>query len=148
MTSSKLDDWTEIAPGTRWNCLRCGRCCRRDWAINLTWKEYDRIRADGRFDRMVIDTFKVNREEGTSHPVYVVSGGCPLLDRETSLCTVYEERPYTCAVYPFLMMPDGTILGHEECPGFGHGEKIDLRDLKRVILKERKRAGIIVSENP
>ena len=135
-------EWEEIGPETRWRCLRCGKCCRRDWAINLTWAEYDRIRSDPRFGEMVIDTVKVDEGTGMSHPVYRIPGKCPLLDDKRSLCKVHPDRPYTCVAYPFLLMPDGKLMGHSECPGFGHGDPLDIEEISRMLIEERKKAGM------
>ncbi|MEJ2068270.1 MAG: hypothetical protein P8Y09_10075, partial [Deltaproteobacteria bacterium] len=59
---------------------------------------------------------------------------------------VYPEWPYTCATYPFLLMPDGELMIHPYCEGFGHGPVVDPDRMRRKIIEERKRAGMIVDE--
>ena len=135
-------EWTPLEPGTRWECLRCSWCCRQPWAVNLTWWEFERLENDDRASDLRVDRVEVDQGTGLTHPYFVIDGKCPALDDGTSLCTLYPDWPYTCATYPFLLMPDGRLLVHMECEGFGHGEVIDRNRMRERILRERRRAGM------
>ncbi|MEA3560044.1 MAG: YkgJ family cysteine cluster protein [Candidatus Thermoplasmatota archaeon] len=137
-------EWSELKKGTRWKCIRCMRCCRQSWSVNLTWWEYNRMVRDPRARDLEIDRVEVDPETGLSHPYFVIHGQCKLLDERSHSCTIYPDWLYTCATYPFLLMPDGSLLAHLECPGFGHGEIIDHDQMKEKIMKERVRAGMVV----
>jgi len=136
-------EWNEVAPGLRWECLRCSDCCKKDWAINLTWKEYDRLREDPGVGELEGLGLEVDPETGLDHPFFRLNGACPMLREEGAVCTLYPDWPYTCAVYPFLLLPDGRLLAHSECLGLGHGNPIDIGLWKRRIALERKKAGMV-----
>ena len=91
-----------------------------------------------------MNRIEVDRETGRTHPYFVINGKCPMLKEKGSICTLYPDWPYTCATYPFLLMPDGTILCHSNCAGFGHGSVVHAEDIKSKILREREKAGIPV----
>ena len=40
-------------------------------------------------------------------------GYCPLLDRETMLCSVYEERPQVCKSYSNMKCEKIRLLSYE-----------------------------------
>lgn len=140
-------DWVPLEPGTRWECRRCSWCCKRPWAVNLTWWEYERLRNDPRASGLVVDRVEVDQETGMTHPYFVINEKCPMLKEEGAVCTLYPDWPYTCATYPFLLMPDGTIRCHSKCAGFGHGDVVDAAEMRSKIIRERNRAGIIVESD-
>ncbi len=48
---------------------------------------------------------------------------CPLYNKETKLCLVYENRPMSCRTYPLEY--DGSsfqVIDADDCPGIGFGE--------------------------
>jgi len=104
------------------------------------------MREDDRFSDLDIDRIEVDPKSGLTHPLFQIDGKCPLLNERTSLCRVYPDWPYTCATYPFLLMPDGELMVHPECAGFGHGPVVDKTDIVMKIIRERIRAGMIVEE--
>lgn len=146
--SSEMDlikkDWAPLEYGTRWVCLRCSWCCKRPWAVNLTWWEYERLSNDPRAAILNIDKVEVDQGTGLTHPYFVIKDKCPMLKEDGAVCTLYPDWPYTCATYPFLLMPDGTIQCHSKCAGFGHGDIVNAAEMRAKILRERKKAGIIV----
>lgn len=139
-------EWSEVEKGARWECIRCMNCCRRSWAINLTWREFDRMARDPRAKDLEINKLEVDHETGLSHPYFVIQGKCKLLDERSHSCTIYPDWLYACATYPFLLMPDGSLLVNSRCPGLGHGEIVDHYKMKEKILKEREKAGMIHPE--
>ncbi len=136
-------EWFEVKEGTRWECIRCSDCCRKDWAINLTWKEYDRLRADPRVGDLPGLGLEVDPQTGLDHPYFRLNGACPMLRAEGAVCTLYPDWPYTCAVYPFLLLPDGRLMAHKGCIGFGHGGPVDIERWKGRVLDERAKAGMV-----
>jgi Fe-S-cluster containining protein len=135
-------DWTLFTEGLRWKCIRCGWCCRQAWAVNVTWTEYERCSTDRRFDRLGIDRLEIEEGTGRTHPYFVIDGACPLLDKERSLCSVHSDWFYTCATWPFLLLPDGSIMVNLHCRGFGSGPLVDARMMAQRIIAERGRAGM------
>jgi Fe-S-cluster containining protein len=135
-------EWTPLAEGMRWECIRCGWCCRQPWAVNVTWPEYERCAGDRRFNRLRIDRLEVEEGTGRTHPYFVIEGACPLLDRDRSLCSVHPDWFYTCATWPFLLLPDGKLMVNRNCKGFGSGPCIDVGRMVDRVLRERSRAGM------
>lgn len=97
---------------TRWECQRCGNCCR-DFIISKN-KALSKIQ-DGK-------------------PV------CRYLNWQ-NLCENYLERPFLCKLYPFIADPTTTLKEdgiakpqnafkperlkiHTECPGYGKGKRV------------------------
>ena len=130
-------EWVPVTSKTRWKCLSCGFCCTRNWRINLTWKEYDRIK-----DLLNITEMVEDEGTGMSHPIYTIAEKCERYDPDTRLCTIYSDRLYTCAAFPFLLVDKKTLLRSKYCKGFGHGEVVDKKKMKKHITKWRKRAGM------
>lgn len=135
-------EWSEVKEGIRWECIRCSDCCRKDWTINMTWKEYDRLRADRRVRDLPGLGLEVDPETGLDHPFFRLDGACPMLRPEGAVCTLYPDWPYTCAVYPFLLLPDGRLMVHRGCRGLGHGRPLDIKEWKDKVLRERAKAGM------
>ena len=128
--------WEPFTPGTRWECLRCGRCCRESWRVNLTWKEYDRLK-----DVLDINGVVLDERTGMSHPVMELEGICKGLDPEKNLCTIYRKRMYSCATFPFSLSPEGVLMVSRYCQGFGSGPLLKEEELAELILRWRKKAG-------
>ena len=136
------EEWRELEDQDRWECIRCSWCCKTGWRINLTWYEYKRMMDDPRFDSFRTDRLEEDPATGRTHPFYKIEGRCPLLKGD-NICSVYPDWPYTCATYPFLLMPDGSMMVHNKCAGFGHGDLVDEEEMRGKIIRERKRAGMI-----
>ena len=98
---------------TKWECQHCAKCCR------------DIILSKNKSFSIVVD----------GSPV------CKYLETSTNMCTDYENRPYICRIYPFVVDFD-KMLGsdgvarpsiafslenlkmHSECLGYGKGKRI------------------------
>ncbi|MFO8051144.1 MAG: YkgJ family cysteine cluster protein [Thermoplasmatota archaeon] len=138
------EEWAELHGGIRWRCIRCMKCCKSSWAVNLTWFEFERSGQDPRASDLDIHKVEVDPDTGLSHPYFVIGNKCRLLDESTRSCRLYPDWFYTCATYPFLLMPDGTLRVHEKCSGIGHGDLMTLHDIREMILKERQRAKMVL----
>ena len=112
--------------------------------MDLTWHEYGRILADSRFKVHPLFQREVDPITGLDHPFFFIKDKCPYLEEKDMTCTRYPEWFYTCATYPFLLDPSGSLFYHKECRGIGQGEEVDIEVMIRKILKERERAGMMV----
>jgi len=98
---------------TRWECQMCGDCCRD---VVLTKNKNLSIIKDGK-------------------------AVCKFFDEKNNRCLDYNNRPFICKSYPFVIDMDkvvdenGTarpqqafklenLKIHSECPGFGKGKRI------------------------
>lgn len=138
---------TSITKKTKWECQHCGKCCK---GLIISKDKSLSVNKDG---EMV----------------------CKYLDTETKLCKNYNERPFICRVYPFIVnfnlaMPDSKGISrpqrafklenmkiHSDCTGYGKGKRVlanknlqkkfDALGLKFAVeLKERVKAGKGVSD--
>ncbi len=64
---------------------------------------------------------------------------CPLFNKETKECTVYDNRPLSCRTYPLEY--DGEkymVVNSDECEGIGNGEmtkeaRMEMRELAKEM---------------
>lgn len=111
--------------GLRFECIRCGKCCK--WSpgvVSIDKKECPRIAqyldiSLPCFIKKYLHPFR-NGYRILEKP----NGWCPFYDEESG-CTIYSVRPVQCRTFPFWF----TILRSEEnwhrisrqCPGIGRG---------------------------
>ncbi len=131
------NDFVPVTPGMRWKCLMCGRCCNGNWQINLTWKEYDRLKDDLPIETVVLDEFT-----GASHPYFRITGSCPAFNMENHKCIIYNKKVYTCNAFPFLIDLKNELHITKSCEGFGHGPYIDIDEKITELIKLKLRAGM------
>lgn len=102
----------KIDKKTRWECQRCGECCR---GIIISAKKSLSIVKDGK-------------------------AVCGFFDFSNNSCLNYNERPFICRLYPFVIdlddieeegvvRPERAFLlenlkVHSECPGYGKGKMV------------------------
>ncbi len=129
-----------VTPGMRWTCLRCGKCCTRDWQIELSWKEFRRLK-----DHLPIDSVIFDESTGDYYPFFDVNGKCPCYDEGGNKCNIYPDRSFTCRSYPFYLHPPEKLLVSTLCDGIGHGPPVDLAGKRMELLVLREAAGMDVS---
>jgi len=132
-------EWVPVDSKTNWKCIRCGWCCTHNWRVNLTWDEYDRLQ-----DKIPITEIVVDKNTGMSHPFFEIKDQCICYDPKTKKCTIWRERAYSCAIFPFSITPEGELVRSKFCKGFGHGKKVDPDKMKKYIFKWRKKAGMLI----
>ena len=97
-------------------CADCGWCCHDVTALRMTPPE---------LERLPLLAAHVTHREGP-FALVDVPGPCPYLG-EDRRCTVFDERPFDCSLFPLnvlsvgLRQPDGTVLarwhfGGGSCP--------------------------------
>lgn len=89
-----------------WPCAAgCDHCCRRLGALpQLTQAEFDLLQPaiDALEDRgAVVEAILNARADAQGHWT------CPLLDRHSGRCRVYDARPVACRTYGFYAGRDG-----------------------------------------
>lgn len=113
----------EITKKVRWECQRCGKCCK---GIIMSKKKNLSILKDGK---------------------HVCKS---LTDK---LCSMYNNRPFICKIYPFIMditkcvddngvaRPQKSFLVenlkiHTECSGYGKGKRVYANKKVQKELKD------------
>lgn len=134
MINPDVVPWTYV---DRWECVRCGWCCRN---LDVSITIYDEIRL-----RKYGDIFRKGKVG-----LYLkrINGACVFYDGKN--CRIYDERPRACIFYPFYILKRGEEIARfgryyvyvdKNCRGMGKG-----RDVREVItelirIKEGARTG-------
>lgn len=97
----------EIASGAEWPCRKgCDECCRKlAVAPRISRAEWESLAA-------ALDVLPSEVAEAARGRIRESAGAalpmvCPLLDRESGACLVYEGRPVACRAYGFYAARDG-----------------------------------------
>ena len=110
-----------LEEGDRWQCIRCGTCCHRDFEDH--WLDFICI------DQNLRST----------------DGKCPNLKFENNKysCSIYLTRPNACKAFPFTLrkQDDGNykLVIHTKCMGYGKGRIINIRQKIQQCLRHTNR---------
>jgi len=116
------------------DCLKCGRCCRKDKAepFRLTFLANDPALAPV---RKKISEAATGRKVAFSgirdNAVIVRSSGpdCVFVETETNRCDIYADRPITCKAFPFTAVESKTVVFSTLCPPILELQKRDIHFL-------------------
>ncbi|MEO1923397.1 MAG: YkgJ family cysteine cluster protein [Nautiliaceae bacterium] len=91
------------------NCENCTECCKNKFLAPLVLDDFEKV-CD--YFPIVIAKLEVFK------PVMLLSTekGCPYLQNDK--CSIYEQRPPACKIYPFSPWYDSILLDLS-CPGVG-----------------------------
>ena len=93
------------------NCSRCGTCCKNSY-LTFSKAEMDRIIRIHRLDRKTILQSLVDYGY-----TFVSWNGCVFLG-DDGLCSIYDERPITCRMFPFIIDDGGRLRIDTECDNY------------------------------
>jgi len=99
------------------NCKECSECCKNKFLAPLVLEDFEKVYQYFPILIAKLDTLK---------PVMLLSNeiSCPYLKNET--CSIYENRPPACRIYPFSPWYDSILLDIS-CKGVGiEGEALPL----------------------
>lgn len=112
------------ARGLRFQCARCGGCCRGE--PGYVWVSRRSIRAIARFLKMPVEDFitqYVREALGDLSLVELPNGDCIFWSPEG--CRIYPVRPVQCCTFPFwnehVHLPRGWTRAATRCPGVDTG---------------------------
>lgn len=136
--ASGAKDW--YASGLRFECTRCGACCRThgEYAyVYLDDAEVDRIA-----DHLGLTPDELVRRHCRQHDGWtylaIEEPACPFLGAD-SRCTIYPVRPKQCATWPFWRenLERETWEGpvRSICPGIGTGRLYDPDEIDRIAAR-------------
>jgi len=128
-----------FAAGIRFECQRCGKCCRGEPGfVWVTRVEIERMAGHLNMPR---ETFarKYVRREGTRLSLKErANGDCVLWDKR---CTVYECRPVQCRTFPFwkhaLKSRAAFRQTSQSCPGIGKGRLYTCEEILAIAAGQR-----------
>ncbi|WP_054854224.1 YkgJ family cysteine cluster protein [Vulcanisaeta distributa] len=104
------------------NCTKCGKCCLST-QMELLPEDIERIirLGYGLSDFAVFD--------GEMWRLRNVDGHCVFLNPQTMECTIYENRPIGCRIYPLVYDDAEGPYIDKECPAWN---TVDRNEIKRL----------------
>jgi len=131
------------ADGLRFDCTRCGECCRG--APGYVWVNDREVTRIARF--LGMDEGELRRQS-----VRRVGPRLSLKEREDGDCVfyqggclIYPVRPTQCAIFPFwesnLRRPHTWELLTAECPGIGRGSLWTRQEIEMSLRADRASVG-------
>ena len=130
--------------GLRFECTRCGACCRTHGEYSHLYMEDVEIEAMAKHLGLSEAEFRTTyctEEDGWTvlRPGHEV---CPFLGEENR-CRVYPVRPMQCRTWPFwednLKTPDAWKEGVERiCPGAGQGQHYPADEVERIARRNEE----------
>ena len=121
----------------RFDCTRCGACCKRPGLVYLAPDEPARLAAFLGMRRSEFERRYVLRLPNGRQVIEVKEGsaGCPLLIGD--LCSVESVKPGQCRAYPFWpeLVGDRAAWRSErsECEGIGRGPVWRREDVEALM---------------
>lgn len=121
----------------RFECTRCGNCCRRPGLIELTDDEVQNI---ARFLEITVYDLAMEygmelRDESWWLEVKEGGTGCVFLDGDE--CGIQSVKPVQCRTYPFwpeIVLEAGAWEEEKaHCPGIGLGRPYSSAELEDIL---------------
>jgi len=108
------------------HCTMCGKCCLNT-QMELLPEDIERITALG----FQLKDFAVF--DGEVWRLKNVDGHCVFLDSRSMRCTIYDNRPIGCRLYPLVYDDvDGAYID-KECPAWNTVAKDEIRRLGNYL---------------
>lgn len=143
---------TKEESGLRFECTRCGACCRRDdghlflSAVDLRRLAEHLTLSDEEFFLQyceIVDVRLAQRVSLAADP----DGRCVFLDGNR--CAVYEHRPLQCRSFPFwasnLADTEAWNSVGQVCPGVNQGRLWPSQELEEILERSEQEPLIDVS---
>jgi len=133
------DNRTWFDSGLRFECRRCGTCCRG--RPGYVWISDSEIMGVVGYLQMQLDSFgrQYLRQVGDRKSLVEKSNGDCVFWEKSIGCRIYPLRPAQCRAFPFWRQNLSDARTWEStarsCPGIGKGRLFTARD----ILKRRER---------
>ena len=122
--------------GLRFECTRCGNCCRNHGDYAYVYLAEADVSAIARHLGMEREEFLRThcKEEDGWVTLRMDAPACAFL-RPDHTCAIYPVRPKQCATWPFwkenLRRATWTEVG-KDCPGIGRGELVPRAEIERI----------------
>ncbi|MCP5004377.1 MAG: YkgJ family cysteine cluster protein [Planctomycetes bacterium] len=124
--------------GLRFECQRCGNCCRGEPGV---------VRVDREDIRKISSVLNIDRESFAKQYLRIVNGGISLREYRNGDCFMYDNgckiytaRPLQCRTFPFWK---SNLSNKEEweqqkrtCPGMEKGRLHPQKEIEGVLATE------------
>jgi len=133
---------SEDAPGLRFECTQCGKCCTFRDAYAHVYLSRAEVKALAAHLELEVRTFRrryaFTDEYGWTQ-LRTAGERCVFLDADTSRCLVYSARPEQCRTFPFwrdLVEDDAwTEEAARICEGVGRGRLYGAEEVLARMLE-------------
>lgn len=126
--------------GIVFHCLRCEECCFfssiEECPVIYPWEKrvLEKLaltHASG--EKLLFKPYLSYVDDGKAIVVlykWVINGYCPFYDKEGRACRIYEDRPFSCRMYPLILgLKDNTLRLATTC----RWVRENIRDLGQPI---------------
>ncbi|MGC8544132.1 MAG: YkgJ family cysteine cluster protein [Vulcanisaeta sp.] len=107
-------------------CTKCGQCCMNT-QMELLPEDIERITSLG----YRLEDFAVF--DGEIWRLRNVDGHCVFLNPQTMECTIYEDRPIGCRLYPLVYDDVEGPYIDRECPAWNTVDKSEINRLGKYL---------------
>lgn len=120
--------------GLRFECTKCGLCCRGQGRVEVSDAEIERLaKRQGLSPEQFREVYTRKGRRGRIDLRDKKNADC-IFFKEGQGCTVYEDRPVQCRTYPFwkpvLFDRDSWASEADECEGIGRGERVTAAEIQ------------------
>ena len=86
-------------------------CCRGPIVLTLSNDEFEEFERNS--GKLNLDLKPIHKNDGTIVIKFLdqMGGHCPMLDPDTSMCMIYQNRPNVCRDFPTKYTPGCPISG-------------------------------------
>ena len=125
------------AEGLRFECTRCGACCRGEGYV---WVDDREVRALASFLDLDVDTFGRRYLRRVGRRLALVDGADGSCVFWKDGCSIYPVRPTQCRTFPFwtenLPSKEDWEEASDACPGMDTGRLYEQHEIEKLARGE------------
>jgi len=136
-------------------CLKCKGCCRFSqedsvWLPTLLNQEIAEFEKLGLAPGLISANKKIRVASFPKEKTFI----CSLFNPEGNICKIYEQRPFECRLYPFILKRRGAgtcLAADENCPFVAaHKEDAAFKEYASYLINFLQDPGLkdLLKENP
>ncbi len=132
-----MADWFE--EGLRFECRRCGDCCRGE--PGYVWVTLEEAASMAALLQMSLADFQATalRRVGARMSLIEKPNGDCIFWEDGAGCTVYQARPIQCRTFPFwkdnVRSREAWRRLQKRCPGVSHGKKHSAQKIRECLKR-------------
>ena len=133
-------DYYRMACHAIFDCKRCANCCTTGNPIRLRREDAARI---ARHFKIPVDKAikKYAIPDGKGYSKFKTVEPCRFYDPSIKGCKIYNARPWSCRIFPFLGIygSEDKVLVHESCPGSIGAHQALMAALEEVQREQKQK---------
>jgi hypothetical protein len=133
-------DYYRMACHAIFECKRCANCCTTGNPIRLRREDAARI---ARHFKIPVGKAikKYTIPDGKGYSKFKAVEPCRFYDPSIKGCKIYNARPWSCRIFPFLGIygSEDKVLVHESCPGSIEAHQALMAALEEVQREQKQK---------